>query len=256
MWSLWARASHPAIALGRTNMFCESHSRCLKHISGSHRPRLDHSIWIIFTKVAAHFKHKITQRHLDRSPPRWWKPFSDEWKTVVKRDQLNDTDHITIISDWVCSCEYFRYSRFKLCKHLVSKKATPNSHSAVTRRQTHSFIQFAGQGSTNCNKDLIITGWSTEVKNIPEDGFDDDAAQNSRDLYKQMKEEMNRFTVEFEEELDRAKSNPEQLQVLHNTFSFDKFRKYREDVQKYHMRKTVPNTWSKLQSNQNLRFLK
>ena len=72
MWSLWSRASHPSIPLGRTNMFCEFHFRFLKHdVLCSHRPRLDHLVWIIMSKVTAHFQDKLAQRHLDRSPPGW-----------------------------------------------------------------------------------------------------------------------------------------------------------------------------------------
>ncbi|KIO23611.1 hypothetical protein M407DRAFT_77861 [Tulasnella calospora MUT 4182] len=66
-WKLWARSTSPLLSRLRTTMTVENHWRQLKHqyLRFTHRPRLDHAIYVICTKIVS--AYMVTAANLERT---------------------------------------------------------------------------------------------------------------------------------------------------------------------------------------------
>ncbi|KAJ3985287.1 hypothetical protein F5890DRAFT_1409822 [Lentinula detonsa] len=126
-WELWARSVDNGIAILKTTMMVEAHWRRIKHdfLHHFHSPRIDLLAWILITKLAPPYYHRLSQMMTDsgryRNLASWRKGFKAEWKKLEKRPityPLSDK-YRPDPSRWVCGCPSFYKSRFLICKHLV-----------------------------------------------------------------------------------------------------------------------------------------
>jgi hypothetical protein len=134
-WQRWARAAHPAeIPVVKTTMIAESHWRTLKHdyLHRFNRPRVDLVVWILISRVvpdAVHRLKAISNGEFRVFKARWREAFKKAWKNEARKvvDPEKLKEHHTDPIKWVCGCKSFLYSRFLLCKHIVSCFEPPAS---------------------------------------------------------------------------------------------------------------------------------
>jgi hypothetical protein len=110
-------------------------------------PRLDLLAWVLITKLAPTYYHKLEVMSNDtgriRELPKWRKDFKAEWKKAMNTPitmPMNDA-YRPNVKRFVCTCPRFAVSRFLLCKHIVQlfHPVNPQFFLEVTQNRTLPF---------------------------------------------------------------------------------------------------------------------
>lgn len=144
-WSLWARSSSPRLSRLRTTMTAENHFRQLKgdHLHFLHRPRLDHTVWVLATQVVPAYMARAEgledTHHVGRGKP--LSQFQRGFKTDFKKKQkmkISNKVYKTDVKKWLCDCGAQELSAYHCCKHLVQAvpDPPPEFYMYVVRRRT------------------------------------------------------------------------------------------------------------------------
>lgn len=144
-WVLWARSSSAHLSRLRTTMTVENHWKQLKHhyLHFQTRPRLDHAIFIICTRLIPDFMLRAeTLEDAHRlGRPRGLTTFQKTFKASWRRKaaaQVSGREYKTDVLRWQCSCGAQELDAHHICKHLVQAVPTPEPKffTEVVRRRT------------------------------------------------------------------------------------------------------------------------
>lgn len=149
MWPLWALSASTRISRLRTTMIVENFWKQLKHDWLHHllRPRLDHLVWIICSKVVPSYVQRMKKiENAFRSSrgheaTNFQARFKADWKRLRKLPVHRQ--YRTDVARWICDCGAQKYSAYLLCKHLVKAVPLPSERTWIflSRRRTIPFYQ-------------------------------------------------------------------------------------------------------------------